>query len=126
MENNSTKRVYDLEDRLIRFSINIISLIEKLPKSYTGKYFANQLVRSGTSPAFHYSEAQSAESRKDFVHKFKIALKELRESSTCMKIIKRKPLLKDQLLDDLLAECEELISIFVKSISTAKKNMKTK
>jgi len=43
-----------------------------------------------------------------------------------MKIIKRKPLLKDQLLDDLLAECEELISIFVKSISTAKKNMKTK
>jgi four helix bundle protein len=75
------------------------------------------------APAFHYSEAKSAESRKDFVHKFKIALKELRESSTCMKIIQRKPLLKDALLDQLLNETEELISIFVKSIQTAKKNM---
>ena len=119
----SKNREYNLEDRLIRFSIGIMNLVEMLPKTYTGKHFANQLVRSGTSPAFHYAEAKSAESRKDFVHKFKIALKELRESSTCMKIIKRKPLLKDQLLDELLNECEELISIFVKSINTAKQNM---
>lgn len=119
----SKNRKYDLEDRLIGFSIGIMNLVEMLPKTYTGKHFANQLVRSGTSPAFHYSEAKSAESRKDFVHKFKIALKELRESSTCMKIIKRKPLLKDQLLDELLNECEELISIFVKSINTAKQNI---
>lgn len=75
-------RKYDLEDRLIGFSIGIMNLVEMLPKTYTGKHFANQLVRSGTSPAFHYSEAKSAESRKDFVHKFKVALKELRESST--------------------------------------------
>lgn len=114
---------YDLEDRLICFSIGILNLVEMLPKTYTGKHFANQLVRSGTSPAFHYSEAKSAESRKDFIHKFKIALKELRESSTCMKIIQRKPLLKSQLLDELLEECEELTSIFVKSINTAKQNL---
>lgn len=119
-------RTYDLEDRLIAFAISIMNLVEMLPKSYTGKHFARQLVRSGTSPAFQYSEAKSAESRKDFVHKFKIGLKELRESSTCMKIIKRKPLLNDDLLDELLNECEELISIFVKSISTAKRNMNTK
>ena len=119
----SKNREYDLEERLIGFSIGIMNLVEMLPKTYTGKHFANQLVRSGTSPAFQYSEAKSAESRKDFIHKFKIALKELRESSTCMKIIKRKPLLKDKLLDELLNECEELISIFVKSIKTAKQNM---
>ncbi|MEX0723316.1 MAG: four helix bundle protein [Gracilimonas sp.] len=120
----SENRKYDLEDRLIGFSIGIMNLVEMLPKTYTGKHFANQLVRSGTSPSFQYAEAKSAESRKDFVHKFKIALKELRESSTCMKIIKRKPLLKDQLLDELLTECEELISIFVKSINTAEQNMR--
>lgn len=108
---------YDLEDRLIGFAISIMNLVEKLPQTYAGKHFGKQLVRSGTSPAFQYSEAKSAESRKDFVHKFKIALKELRESSTCMKIIMKKPLLN---------ECEELISIFVKSINTAKKNMNTK
>lgn len=108
---------------MIAFSIQIMNLVEKMPKTYAGKHFAKQLVRSGTSPAFQYAEAKSAESRKDFVHKFKIALKELRESSTCMKIIQRKPLLKDHLVEELLSECEELISIFVKSINTAKNNM---
>ncbi len=119
-------RTYDLEDCLIRFSIDIMCLVDKLLQTYAGNHFAKQLVRSGTSPAFHYSEAKSAESRKDFVHKFKIALKELRESSTCMKIIQRKPLLNDETLDQVLKKTEEVISIFVKSINTAKKNMTLK
>lgn len=114
---------YDLEERLIQFALDILTIVEMLPKTYIGKYFGNQLVRCGTSPAFHYSEAKSAESRKDFIHKLKVGLKELRESSTNMKIIKRKPLLKDIKLEELLNECEELISIFVKSIQTAKRNM---
>lgn len=121
-----TNRKYDLEERLIQFALNILEIAEKLPSTYIGRYFGNQLVRCGTSPAFHYSEAKSAESRKDFVHKLKIGLKELRESSTNMKIIKRKPLLDDPILDKSLIECEELISIFVKSIQTTKINMHVK
>ncbi|MCH2450250.1 MAG: four helix bundle protein [Gracilimonas sp.] len=119
-------REYDLEERLIQFALNILEIAERLPNTYIGRYFGNQLVRCGTSPAFHYSEAKSAESRKDFVHKLKVGLKELRESSTNMKIIRRKPLLKDLILDNTLNECEELISIFVKSIQTAKRNMHLK
>ncbi|MEO8088644.1 MAG: four helix bundle protein, partial [Bacteroidota bacterium] len=53
---------------------------------------ANQVMRSGTSPALHYGEAQSAESDKDFIHKMKVALKELRETMNALRIIKRKPL----------------------------------
>lgn len=81
------------------------------------------MVRSGTSPELQYGEAQSAESRNDFIHKLKILLKELRELLAALKIIKRVPLTnKIDLLEKALVECNELIAIFVKSIETAKIN----
>ena len=80
-------------------------------------------MRSGTSPALQYGEAQSAESRNDFIHKLKILLKELSETLVSLKIIKKVPLTKKiDLVEKALTECNELISIFVKSIETAKKN----
>ena len=82
----------DLEGRLIDFAVRVISVVEALPDSKAGNHVARQLVRSGTSPAANYGEAQSAESRRDFGHKMKIALKELRETLIWLKIIERKPL----------------------------------
>ena len=118
---NSVKR-YDLEDRLIEFAIKIIELVEELPKNRAGNHIAGQLIRCGTSPALNYGEVQSSESQKDFVHKMKVILKELRETNICIKIIKRKPLIKQpQKLDKIIKECNELISIFVSSIRTAQK-----
>ena len=70
------KRTFDLEDRLIDFAVQIIYLAESLPKTKVGKHIAGQLIRCGTSPAPNYGEAQSAESRSDFIHKMKISLKE--------------------------------------------------
>lgn len=114
---------YDLEERLIEFAVLIIKLAESLNNTKAGNHIAGQLVRSGTSPALQYGEAQSAESRNDFIHKLKILLKELRESLVALKIIKRVPLIsKIDLLEKALVECNELIAIFVKSIETAKKN----
>lgn len=101
-----------------------MEVVEMLPKSYTGNHFKNQLVRSGTAPAFLYGEAQAAESRKDFVHKMKIGLKELRESFIALTIIKEKPLLENQKVNVALKECDELISIFFTSIDTARRNMR--
>ena len=126
MENepNKDRQKYDLQDRLLEFSISILRIAEQLPKSYAGIHFAKQLVRCGTAPAFHHSEAQSAESRKDFIHKMKIATKELRETFMNLKIIYKKPLLNNESVKDMLIECNELISIFVKSIQTAKKMSK--
>jgi four helix bundle protein len=116
---NSTKK-YDLEDRLITFAITIMELVEDLPKNRAGNHIAGQLIRCGTSPALNYGEVQSSESQKDFIHKMKIILKELRETNICLKIIKRKPLIKQsQRLDKIIKECNELISIFVSSIRTA-------
>lgn len=121
--NESKNRKFDLEERLIDFTVLIIEIVESLDNTRAGNHIGGQLVRSGTSPALHYGEAQSAESRNDFVHKLKILLKELRESLVALKIIKRVSLTKKMdLVENGITECNELISIFVKSIDTAKKN----
>jgi four helix bundle protein len=114
-----------LEDRLINFSIAIIEVVEALPNTKVGNHIVGQLVRSGTSPAPNYGEAQSAESRKDFIHKMKIALKELRETRIWLIIIHRKSLIKPaNKVDPVLTECQELIRIFAKSIATAESRKK--
>ncbi len=114
---------FDLEERLIEFSILIIQITENLNNTRAGNHIAGQLVRSGTAPALLYGEAQSAESRNDFIHKLKILLKELRESMVALKIILKVPLTqKIELVDKTMIECNELISIFVKSIETSRKN----
>jgi four helix bundle protein len=63
--NSTTSRKYDLEDRLVDFAVQLIALAESLSSSRTGNLLANQLIRSGTSPALNYGEAQSAESRRN-------------------------------------------------------------
>ena len=75
---------FDLDERLINFAVQGIDISEVLPKNFAGSHIAGQLVRSCTSPALNYGEAQSAESRNDFIHKMKIAAKELRETYNCL------------------------------------------
>lgn len=60
---------FDLEERLTDFAVKIIEIVDDIPNSKAGNHLSGQLVRSGTSPALNYGEAQSAESRKDFIHK---------------------------------------------------------
>jgi four helix bundle protein len=120
MEN---KKQYNLEERLIQFSLLIIEIVELLPNTRVGGHIAGQLLRSGTSPAFNYGEAQVAESRDDFIHKMKVCLKELKETHIALQIVKRKPLIKELAkVEKAIAECKELISIFARSIETARKN----
>lgn len=116
-----------MEERLISFSIKMLSVAESLPQSMSGKHLANQLTRSGTSPALNYGEAQGAESKKDFVHKMRIILKELRETRVCLIIIIRKPVGKNTSeIEAGLKECNELIAIFAKSIKTVQTNINKK
>ncbi len=117
------KYKFDLEDRLIDFAIRISDIVEALPNTKLANQIGNQLIRCGTAPALNYGEAQSAESTKDFIHKLKIVLKELRESLVCLKIIVRKPLIEPvKKLDPIIKENNELIAIIVTSIQTAEKN----
>lgn len=118
---------FDLEERLINFSVLIIEITNEIPNTKAGNHLSGQLIRSGTSVSLNYGEAQSGESRKDFIHKMKVVLKELRETYVCLKIILRTKLYKiEKKIKDTLKENDELISIFVKSIETAQNNMKQK
>ena len=113
---------YDLEDRLIDFAVRIIRLSAVLPDTRAGVHIAGQILRSGTSPAPNYGEAQAAESAADFIHKLKIALKELRETLIWLKLVSRAFLIKStDLLAPLMRENDELIAILFASVKTAGK-----
>ena len=114
--------IYDLEERLLKFSVIICHLTEKLPPTRIGDHISRQILRSGTSPAPNYGEAQGAESRRDFIHKMKICLKELRETKIWLQLIHRLKIIRNDKLHILINESDELIAIFVKSIETAQKN----
>ncbi len=121
MENN---RKFDLEDRLIDFAVLIIDITEIMINSRASSILKNQMLRSGTSPALNYGEVQSSESRRDFIHKISLILKELRETRVCLKIIDKKEYCKSKVkVNAGLSECNELIAIFVKSKKTAKGNI---
>ena len=116
---------FDLEDRLINFSVAIVKLVTETPKTFTGIHLSKQLTRSGTSVALNYGEAQASESKRDFIHKMKIVLKELRETFICLKILHKTNLFKNEnKIISISSECNELISIFVSSLKTVNSKLK--
>ena len=112
----------ELEDRTAKFAARVVKVCEALPRNRIGAaHFSDQLFRSGTSVAANYSEAAEAESRKDFIHKLKIAMKELSETRTWLKVISFAGYLEKKLLDPLVKESLELTRIFAASVRTAHK-----
>jgi len=113
---------YDLEDRLVRFGAGVCRLTERLPSTAVGKQIVVQLIRSGTSPLANYGEVQGAESRRDFIHKLGICVKELRETRAWLKLIVEMSLCPDEQLGPVMEECDELLAILASSIRTARQN----
>lgn len=118
----SERKGADLEDRLLDFAVRVGKAIDALPDTRLGRHIAGQLVRSGTSPAPNYAEACAAESKKDFIHKLAIVLKELRESSVWIRLIVKSELIPEQRLELVRDECDQLCKIIAKSLVTAKSN----
>jgi four helix bundle protein len=112
-------KAIELEERLIDFAVRIIKLSANLPRTPAGKHIAGQILRSGTSPAPNYGEARGAESHADFVHKLRIVLKELNETSIWLRMIARSQLLREEVIADIGGENRELCRIFTASLKTA-------
>jgi four helix bundle protein len=118
-------RRYDLEDRLLDFAVDVVELTESLPNTRAGNHVAGQLLRCGTSPLSNHGEVEAAESRKDFLHKLRVCLKELRETKRWLRLVSRlKRLGEPANLPACLNEIEELIRIFAASVKTAERNAK--
>ena len=111
-----------LENRLIDFAVSVIELEKNLKRTYAGQQLSNQMTRAAISTALNYGEAQLAESRRDFIHKVKISWKESKEVNVGLKICFKAKFLDDRQNAAAFQESKELISIFVKTVSTARCN----
>lgn len=112
----------DLEARLILFGILIIRTSERMPRTPAGVHLSGQMLRSGTSPALNYAEAKAAESHRDFTHKIKIVLKELRETWVNLRMTAGSGIHPDSPhVERALTESHQLVAIFTQSVKTAER-----
>ena len=113
----------EIEDRLIHLSQRVNQLCKKLDGSFISEHLKKQIIRSSTSAALNYGEAQGAESKADFTHKVSIILKELRETQISLKLLSES--VKENAKGDMnfcQDECAQLVAIFHKTVLTAKNN----
>lgn len=111
-----------MEERLIEFSVLVTKIVMKMPNTTAGKYFARQMLKSGTTPALRYRESQNVESRQMHIQKMNLVSQNLREVLICLTILKKSGCHNSEsLLNDVLIECNELNTILVCSIHTSKK-----
>lgn len=113
----------DLLERLFKFAIAIIKMASKLPKVPAGYEIASQIIRSGTSIGANCEEAQGAASRKDFLNKINVSLKEARETYYWLRIIRAVGLTNSEELEGLLIEANEIVAILTSSVRTTKKTL---
>lgn len=109
----------DISERLRRLAGQVIKLCRALPRDYTCRHVAHQLVRAVSSGGSNYEEARGAESRADFIHKVSVASKELREALYWLGLAREAELFAVD-TEPLSREADELVAILTSSIKTAK------
>ena len=110
-----------LNQKSFNFSVRIVKLYKYLirkDKSFEPLY--KQLLRSGTSIGANVSEAQSAGTKKDFIYKLTISLKEARESQFWLRLLEETEIINNQEYESLNKDCDELERLLTSSIKTAK------
>jgi four helix bundle protein len=111
----------DLPDRTFAFADRIVRLCVFLEQNgRVSTTLATQLLRSGTSIGANVEEAGSAESRKDFVHKYAIACKEARESHYWLRLLAASEVVTKERLVPLITEANELIAILTTIIKKSR------
>jgi four helix bundle protein len=122
MENNSVfnEKIFNFEDRLVRFAGECIFFTRNLDKSFENEYYKNQLIRSSGSSSLNFGEAQGTITDKDFIFKLTLVVKELKESRNSLKILNYIKEGNEVIRDSLLIEVEELIAIASKMIINKK------
>ena len=110
-------------DRTYEFALEIIKLVNLLPKSTSGAVISNQIMKAGTSIGANAEESQGAVSKKDFTNKMAISKKEARETRYWLRLIKDSGTLKVALVEDLLNECNSILKILTSIVKTSKENI---
>jgi four helix bundle protein len=112
----------DLKERTQKFALFVIHLVEKLPRNQPAVIIGKQLIRSGTSVGANYRAACRARSRADFISKMGIVEEELDECMYWLEILAKANIVSSSCIHNAYKEADELLSIIVRSIKTAKEN----
>ena len=122
MEKSSvfSEKIFNFEDRLVRFAGECIFFTRNLNKSFENEYYKNQLIRSSGSSSLNFGEAQGTITNKDFIFKLTLVVKELKESRNSLKIFNYIKEGNEVIRNLLLIEVEELIDIASKMIINKK------
>lgn len=107
-----------MQERLVRFGLSVCLALRAIQRDFVTDHFLHQLLRCSTSPAGNYAEARGAGSKRDFIHKMQICLKELRETDVWLRFLSGLSAFDWR---NIRAECSELTAIFVASLKTAKR-----
>ena len=113
-----------LAERTVDYGLAVMEYCESLPRTAAGRHVGDQLLRSATSVAANYAEASEAESTADFVHKMKVAMKELKESRVWLIFASR--LAPCEAVESLRAESREVLLVVGTGIKTASARMQGK
>jgi four helix bundle protein len=101
----------NIRERTFRFGVRIVKMVSRLPRTTAGFALGNQVIRSGTAIGANVEEADAGESKADFVHKMKIALKEAQETRYWLRTVLESEILTDEETKALLKESDELVRI---------------
>lgn len=118
--NPFSEKIFNFDDRLIRFAGECIFFTRKLDKSYENEYYKNQLIRSSGSSSLNFGESQGTGTDKDLIFKLTLVVKELKESRNSLKILNYIKEGNQDFRTFLLIEVEELIAIASKMIINKK------
>ena len=112
----------ELKERLRRFGIRVLKMSDHLPKNYSSLVISRQITRSASSTGANYRAACQSKSSRDFINKLKMVEEELDETEYWLSLIEEMEFLSAERLKELKKEANELLSIIVKSLKTAKSN----
>jgi four helix bundle protein len=116
----------ELKQRTKKFSLEIIKLVELIPNTKVGHTIANQIVRSATSVGANYRATCRAKSDRDFLYKIQIVEEEADETLFWLELLKERKMLNENLLDNLIKECDELVAIFTATAKTVRNKINAK
>ena len=112
----------DIQHRTKQFALRIIRLVEGLPKNKVTDVIGRQLLKSGTSVGANYRAACRAKSKADFIYKLGIVEEEADESLFWLEILVEAKIVAQNRIEELMVEADEIVSIIIASIKTARKN----
>ena len=112
----------NIKDRTVKFAIRVMTMVNSLPRESGSQIIARQVVRSVSSAGANYRAGCRSKSRRDFVYKLKIVEEELDETCYWLELISEYGFFPAERIEPLLLECNELLAIIVKSITTAREN----